>query len=133
MGFIPYWFRFLQCLNKRYYTKQNVHLFNAGKYFSDLMIPLFTIWYVAQDYNRAFWYWFSARMVATIYSYIWDIYMDWGLFRHFENDGKRFLRVKLTYHPYFYYYAIVSDLILRFAWVLSIWAYGPKTSIYNRL
>ena len=39
MGFIPYWFRFAQCLNKWYNTGLKVHLINAGKYFSDLCVP----------------------------------------------------------------------------------------------
>ena len=59
--------------------------------------------------------------------------MDWGLFRHFKRDGKRFLREKLVYHPYFYYYAIVSDLFLRFVWIFAIWLYGSKTDVYNRM
>lgn len=58
--------------------------------------------------------------------------MDWGLLRHFEHDEKRFLRKKITYHPYFYYYAIVSDFFLRFAYIFGIWTYGSKLSFYNR-
>ena len=133
MGFLPYWWRFLQCLNKRHYTKQNVHLINAGKYFSDLLIPLAALWYTSYDYNKYFWIWFGIHMFASLYSYAWDIYMDWGLLRHFENDEKKYLRKKIFYHPYFYYYAIVSDFILRFVWIFGIWLYGSKTDIYNRM
>jgi hypothetical protein len=45
--------------------------------------------------------------------------MDWGLLRC-EEEGKYGLRDKISYHPYFYYYAMVSDFILRFVWVITI-------------
>ena len=32
-----------------------------------------------------FWVYFTASMVKATYSYIWDIYMDWGLLRNFEE------------------------------------------------
>ena len=99
MSFIPYWLRFLQCLNKRYYTGQNVHLFNAAKYFSD-MIPPFAalpIWFTAYDHTTAWYVFVWSHVFCSGYSYLWDIYMDWGLCRHFENDEKKYLRKKIMY------------------------------------
>ena len=43
MGFIPFWFRFWQCINKYYYTGLQAHLVNAGKYFSKFVVPFVTI------------------------------------------------------------------------------------------
>lgn len=127
---MPYWFRFAQCLNKRYYTGQNVHLINAGKYFSDLMVPLAQLWYVSYDYNAYFWTWFSIHFFASSYSYAWDIYMDWGLLRS-KEPATYALREKLNYSPWFYYYAMVSDLILRFTWCITIFALGNPDSPFN--
>ena len=43
--------------------------------------------------------------------------MDWGLCRCSE-PGKYGLRQVINYKPSFYYYAIVSDLLLRFTWIV---------------
>lgn len=45
--------------------------------------------------------------------------MDWGLFRSKEK-GRKYLRPKLMYPIWFYYYAMASNFILRFFWLLSL-------------
>jgi len=45
--------------------------------------------------------------------------MDWGLLRSKEK-GKMFLRSKLLYPTWFYYYAIISNFIMRFFWIISL-------------
>ncbi len=107
-----------------------MHLVNAGKYFSDLLIPLTALWYVKYDYNAKFWLWFSVHMWASLYSYAWDIYMDWGLLRSSE-EGTYGLRSKLHFHRYFYYYAIVSDFIMRMFWIVPIFQLGQPDSMFN--
>ena len=86
VGFIPFWFRFWQCINKYHYTKLRAHLINAGKYFSKLVVPAVTIFFSKKvkvgDDGFAFYLFFN--MIATIYCLIWDYYMDWGLFRSNE-------------------------------------------------
>merc|ERR1719469_374669 len=73
-------------------------------------------------------------MVKTTYSFIWDIYMDWGLFRSNERgDENRFLRPKINYHHSFYYWAIFSDFVLRYIWILFLFNYGTKDSSFNQL
>jgi hypothetical protein len=133
MGFIPYWFRFLQCLNKRYYTGSYLHLLNAGKYFSDMLVPLaaLPLWYTAYSHNKVWWIYVGTKAFANLYSYVWDIKMDFGLCRYFKKDEKYLLREKLMYPVWFYWYMIVSDFILRFVWILGLFRYGPSTSTYN--
>ena len=46
MGFLPYWFRFAQCLHKYHESRMRPHLVNAGKYFSDLCVPFAALWLV---------------------------------------------------------------------------------------
>lgn len=45
--------------------------------------------------------------------------MDWGLFD--KNAGENtFLREEIVYSsPYLYYFAIIEDLVLRFAWLFG--------------
>ena len=59
--------------------------------------------------------------------------MDWGLMRNFEDGDRKYLRKKITYHPYFYYYCMVSDLFLRLAWIFGIWHYFTEDGLYNNL
>ena len=67
-----------------------------------------------------------------MYSYIWDIYMDWGLLRNNKPGVKnRFLREKINYAPIFYYWAIFSDFILRFIYILFFYKLGDPQSFFN--
>lgn len=51
--------------------------------------------------------------------------MDWGLFRTHEK-GKKYLRSKIFYPAWFYYYAIVSNLILRLFWIIPLIKLDPN-------
>lgn len=122
MSLIPSWFRFAQCLNKRYYSGMNIHFANAGKYFSKLVPPLVVL---ALPKSKSigdsnFWLFIFVNVVATMYSFCWDIYMDWGLLRS-KASGTYGLRPKIKYHQFFYYYAAFMNLTLRFWWVTAFW------------
>ena len=80
-----------------------------------------------------FWVYFAASMVKATYSYIWDIYMDWGLLRNFEEGPKKYLRDKINYHPYFYFWASFWDFILRYIWILFLFNLGDSTSIFMEM
>jgi hypothetical protein len=96
-----------------------INLVNAGKYFSDLMVPLAGYWFVNTRHDTMFYVYVSIHLIASSYSYAWDIYMDWGLLRYWGND-KYGLREKTNYPTLFYYFAIVTDFILRFTWTLTL-------------
>ena len=110
------------------------HLINAGKYFSDLCVPLagLPIWMksstdpdatLVNEVNTALYIYIGVHFIATTYSYAWDIYMDWGLLRlNTPGHPNRFLREKINYHPYFYYCAIFADFIFRYWWILTLFA-----------
>lgn len=52
--------------------------------------------------------------------------MDWGLIRSNEK-GKKYLRPKLLYPAWFYYYAMVSNFVMRFFWLLPLYnSYYPQ-------
>ena len=62
------------------------------------------------------------KLLSTMYSYGWDLYMDWGLLRTTEKYywGLREDR-KILYHQVFYYFAIVTNFLLRFCWTIFVW------------
>ena len=93
---------------------------NAGKYFLSICCPLVGIWVVKYQYDTVFWLYFIVKIFATLYSYAWDLYMDWGIIRT-KNPSKYGLREKITFSKYFYYWAAVSNLFLRFIWIIFIW------------
>lgn len=124
---LPAWFRFAQCVRRYRDTKEAFpHLVNAGKYSSTFLVVLFaTLRSVySDDYedlldNPYLYLWVLASIVSSCYAYTWDIKMDWGLFDKSAGENK-FLREETVYSSTsFYYFAIVEDLILRFAWAYS--------------
>eukprot|EP00826_Nyctotherus_ovalis_P020850 TRINITY_DN1661_c0_g1_i4.p1 TRINITY_DN1661_c0_g1~~TRINITY_DN1661_c0_g1_i4.p1 ORF type:complete len:407 (+),score=83.12 TRINITY_DN1661_c0_g1_i4:871-2091(+) len=115
---LPFHWRFMQCLRKYYDTGDKFpHLVNAGKYMSTLVtmtISLFNYWY-ALGWES---YYVTCYLIATIYSYIWDLTMDWGLLR--SSTRNFLLREKILYPPKYYYFAMTTNFILRFTWVLTL-------------
>ena len=64
---------------------------------------------------KYFYLWVLAANVSTLYSYFWDLKMDWGFLQ--SNKNYPLLRKHLSYnHPNAYYIAIIGNLILRFSW-----------------
>lgn len=61
--------------------------------------------------------WTILFVSSSLYSFAWDVYMDWGLGR--KQHG--FLGPNLMYpRKYYYYCTIAMDLVLRFMWVLTL-------------
>ena len=54
--------------------------------------------------------------------------MDWGLLRSTES-GKYALRDKMKYGVKFYYFAMTTNAILRFFWVVGMIAYPYNTGV----
>jgi hypothetical protein len=59
-------------------------------------------------------------MIGTLFSSYWDIKFDWGLGQ--TGSSNKWLRSNLTLPEYqwIYFVAIVLDVILRVAWVITI-------------
>jgi len=61
--------------------------------------------------------------------------MDWGLFRS-SAKGKYMLRKDLAYSPWFYYFAMVVNTLLRFFWVLGLvkWSFeDDQKNIFDEI
>eukprot|EP00698_Gefionella_okellyi_P025524 TRINITY_DN9388_c0_g1_i1.p1 TRINITY_DN9388_c0_g1~~TRINITY_DN9388_c0_g1_i1.p1 ORF type:complete len:635 (-),score=124.84 TRINITY_DN9388_c0_g1_i1:794-2497(-) len=130
MSLLPYWWRFAQCIRRYYDTRQAFpHLANAAKYMSALLTIVF--WSLQYEQAVARWtamrvMWVIFLVISSVYQYIWDVMMDWGLARqlfsrNYTPTSHRWLREDRLYrHNWLYYVAIVTDLIARFFWAISI-------------
>jgi len=62
-------------------------------------------------------FWMGLFIASSLYSFFWDVYMDWGLGRReYGFLGPRLMFPKRSY----YYMVICVDLVLRFMWVLTL-------------
>jgi hypothetical protein len=127
---LPLWWRFLQSLRRVYDTQTWwPNLPNAGKYALTQVVALFGLFHplhhassVEDDpaalQQRAFLvFWLFLFTASSLYTWIWDVTMDWGLGRpqyKFLGDSQMFSR------KWVYYAAMVADLFLRFSWTLTL-------------
>ncbi|KAK9727557.1 Xenotropic and polytropic retrovirus receptor 1 [Basidiobolus ranarum] len=116
---LPAWWRFLQCVRRYQDSGQAFpHLANAGKYISSMIL----LWAAAGARIRgsaeAHALWIFCAILASCYTYVWDIRLDWGFLE--PNHKHKFLRQDLAYPwKWAYYFAIISNLFLRFSWVVT--------------
>ncbi|KAJ7992834.1 hypothetical protein DPEC_G00266130 [Dallia pectoralis] len=124
---LPAWFRFVQCLRRYRDTKRAFpHLVNAGKYSTTFFVVTFAALYSTHrdqdhsDKDMFFYLLIIFSAISSLYTLIWDLKMDWGLFDRGAGENT-FLREEIVYpHKAYYYCAIIEDVILRFAWTIQI-------------
>ncbi|KAI8866173.1 EXS-domain-containing protein [Ramicandelaber brevisporus] len=134
---LPFLFRLRQCITEVYRAKHPVdrrrHIMNALKYLSALPVIFLSAAQKEDAMNSRlgvlFVCWSVAVIVNTLYSFYWDIAMDFDL-GHISGrrapaySAKSFpfmLRPRLHFpDPMLYYTAIALDFILRIAWTLKL-------------
>ncbi|XP_059216856.1 solute carrier family 53 member 1 [Stomoxys calcitrans] len=128
VAILPAYFRFAQCIRRFRDTRESFpHLVNAAKYATSFFVVIFSFKYQTTNAEYAtsrdnpwFYCWICAAIVSSCYAYTWDIKFDWGLFDAKAGDNT-FLREEIVYSStWFYYFGIIEDLILRFAWTVSM-------------
>uniref|UniRef100_A0A8C1V287 Xenotropic and polytropic retrovirus receptor 1a n=1 Tax=Cyprinus carpio TaxID=7962 RepID=A0A8C1V287_CYPCA len=100
---LPAWLRFVQCLRRYRDTKRAFpHLVNAGKYSTTFFVVTFAALYRTHkdqkhtDAEVFFYMLILSSVVSSLYTLIWDLKMDWGLFD--RNAGENtFLREEIVY------------------------------------
>ena len=92
---------------------------------SSIFIQLANIFKTKYPGNTSMSIFIVISLISTCYCLAWDYKMDWGLLRS-QEPGKKYLRTKLLYPAWFYYYAMASNFVLRFFWILSIPSWTSK-------
>lgn len=122
---IPLLLRMIQCVrsnlqnNRRTIVLLHPDTFNFLKYLSSFAAAFFSLLYSLEPNSVNLILWVVSAIFSTFYSYYWDLKMDWGFLQ--PKSKYRFLRTQLSYPKiYWYYLAIIFNLILRFSWTLSL-------------
>lgn len=129
ISFLPALWRLLQCLRCYYDTRNTKHLVNAVKYFTTFPVIVFATLFstrikgnITQNFNLSVdgWIvvsWFITSMIHAIYTFLWDVCCDWGLWDLRCSFMKRTLVYK---YRCLYVMAIGVDFVLRFFWTLKL-------------
>mmetsp|Transcript_9411 Transcript_9411/g.9214 ORF Transcript_9411/g.9214 Transcript_9411/m.9214 type:complete len:637 (+) Transcript_9411:167-2077(+) len=129
LGFLPYFIRLCQSFRAYNDTKNTKNLWNALKYTLSLMVTglaalrtaSFSGGYLEEmSFSRYTLEisWVVFGITATVYSFYWDVVLDWGLG---SLTSKHFLlRDELTYLPNKYYMSIALDFVMRLGWIFVI-------------
>lgn len=120
---LPLWFRLMQCLRRYYDTKDRwPHFANAMKYAVSHSVVIVSVFHPAfSDHHQSRWalfrlVWLASTIASTLYTFVWDVTMDWGLSLNITK-----LRPTLLFtNRWFYYWAIISNFFLRFGWVITL-------------
>ncbi|KAF8155819.1 EXS-domain-containing protein [Crassisporium funariophilum] len=128
---LPLFIRLVQSVKRYADSKLLTHLINGGKYGSGIIAYFFYfLWrHGGNKHGKVFALWCLTNACYSVYACSWDFLMDWSVLqKHSKNP---LLRTELVYgnHIYVYYFAIVSNLLLRFIWVLYIPQRGPNMMV----
>ena len=109
-----------------------------------ISIGLASVGRYGSDIDGSFWSdpgrvaWISCLFIGAVYSYVWDVVMDWGLVEVTKRDGAnggewqwwfplvpvkvrwKTTRDRVFRSTWFYAWAMGSNLVGRFAWAVTI-------------
>ncbi|KIK56661.1 hypothetical protein GYMLUDRAFT_174084, partial [Collybiopsis luxurians FD-317 M1] len=132
LAILPLLIRVIQSIKRYTDSRLSTHLINAGKYFAGIVYYLtYYIWrHQGSLRNTSFVIWCIFGTVYALYASAWDFLMDWSIFK--PHVKYPFLREELLYADYIpvYYFAIISNVLIRFIWVLYI---PSKPDMYVQL
>ncbi|KAJ6595865.1 EXS-domain-containing protein [Mycena vulgaris] len=131
LAVLPFLVRLIQSIKRYVDSKLTTHLINAGKYGAGIISYFcYFIWrHRGGHYDSTFALWCLFNVFSTTYALIWDFLMDWSILRlHCQHF---LLRQELVYtnHIFLYYFAIVTNTLIRFLWILYIPANGPDVML----
>ncbi|CAM9835110.1 unnamed protein product [Chrysoparadoxa australica] len=115
LSILPLWLRFQQCLRRYSDTKKRCpNLPNALKYAMAQTVAIFAVLTdLTAEMNAAKLVWIILYVVSSLYSWSWDVIQDWGI------SPSRLEKRRMYSKKWFYYVAIVVDMVLRFNWLYS--------------
>jgi|UniRef100_A0A914PVP6 hypothetical protein len=128
VSIVPASVRFFQCLRRYRDTRRaHPHLVNAGKYSTTYLVVLthsLNRWATSNnptDTSIFFYLWVASYILSFTYTFLWDVFMDWGLIDPRAPKEAPFLREEMIYGTkWFYYFGIIEDFVLRLSWVMNV-------------
>ena len=72
-------------------------------------------------------FWIGSLTFSSVYAFLWDVLMDWSLLQ--LNSQNYLLRDELSFNHSVYYFAIVSNGILRFSWIILLIIPGKYATV----
>ncbi|XP_042005224.1 phosphate transporter PHO1 homolog 1-like [Salvia splendens] len=126
VSFLPYYWRALQCARRWFDEGHKSHLLNLGKYVSAGAKMAY------EKKKTAGWLCLVVIMssAATVYQLYWDFVKDWGLLQF--NSKNPWLRDELMLrHKFIYYFSLGLNLVLRLAWLQTVFHYNFEKVDYR--
>lgn len=129
---LPNVMRLLQCLKRHWDTGCPANILNAGKYSLGILYSFcYSYWTYqgTQRHGTSFFLFCSAACIYSFYACAWDFLADWSLLK--SHAYYPLLRADLVYatHVESYYFAMVTNLLIRFIWVIYIPVSGPNFTV----
>ncbi|ORX82852.1 EXS-domain-containing protein [Basidiobolus meristosporus CBS 931.73] len=124
---LPFLFRFRQCISEYLASEGTGYkaLANAVKYASAFPVIFLSalIHSPSQEASHMVTIWLLTVLFNSLYSFYWDVVMDWGLSVSCspeKKSGMIVLRHILLYREPVYYISILVDFFLRTTWSLKL-------------
>ncbi|KAF5345945.1 hypothetical protein D9758_011435 [Tetrapyrgos nigripes] len=129
---LPFVIRLVQSIKRYADSKMITHLINGGKYATGIIYYVcYYLWRHegASSHSSSFIAWFLFGILYSTYAAGWDFWMDWSVLR--PHVRYPLLREELIYNNAIpsYYFAILSNFLLRFSWVIYIPSKGPDINL----
>ncbi|TCD67423.1 hypothetical protein EIP91_012395 [Steccherinum ochraceum] len=128
LAILPLLARAVQSVRRYWDSRLPTHLINGGKYATGVIYYLtYFIWRNSGGgRGSSFVAWIVFATCYSLYAGAWDLLMDWSLLRPHARYHLLRSDVLYTNAVPVYYFAIISNIILRFSWVFYIPAQGPN-------
>ncbi|PWN43947.1 EXS-domain-containing protein [Ceraceosorus guamensis] len=126
---LPALLRLGQCIRRFEDSKRTayLHLVNAAKYTAGVIFywSYLNYRYHGSGRQRDLIFWCFFATLYSLYAGSWDLLMDWSVLR--PRAKHWMLRDEITWPPAFYYFAIISNTLLRFSWTIYLFP-GPASA-----
>lgn len=120
LSMLPFFCRFVQSLRRWYDSRSKTHLINAGKYTTGMfMYALYYTWRYKGN-KGSFVVYILAAVTYNLYACIWDYLTDWSLLRPRAKYPLLRNEVLCADHVSLYYFAIISNFLIRFSWIMYL-------------
>ncbi|KAL8531593.1 hypothetical protein ACS0TY_008260 [Phlomoides rotata] len=130
VSFLPYYWRSMQCARRWFDEGEISHLINLGKYVSAMVAAGAKVAYEKEKGVGWLCLLVVLSTISTVYQLYWDFVKDWGLLQF--NSKNPWLRDELLLpHNFIYYISLGLNLVLRLAWLQTVFHYNFEKVDYR--